>query len=152
MNKDICYDNNGIKFNFRVSCIIWKNNKILLHRKKKDFFWNFIGGRVRIGESTNDALKREIREELGCKCEINKMVRVCENFFEFNNQRYHEILMIFKGELLDELKKENIEDDLVVEWFEEKDLKNIDIRPEFVKKILMDKNYDLEWIVNDELK
>ena len=39
--------------------------------------WILPGGRLNVGETTEDGLKREVQEELGVKCKINKLISVC---------------------------------------------------------------------------
>ena len=56
----------------RVVCgIIFRDDKILLTRRKVEKslggYWEFPGGKVEDGESDIEALKREIKEELGIK-------------------------------------------------------------------------------------
>jgi 8-oxo-dGTP diphosphatase/2-hydroxy-dATP diphosphatase len=49
-------------------CIIHKDSKILLGMKKRGFgagFWNGFGGKVKEGESIEEAAKRETKEEIG---------------------------------------------------------------------------------------
>lgn len=151
-NEDVCFLRDGIRFNFRVSCMIRKGNQVLLHRKEKDTFWNLIGGRVALGESSVDAVRREIKEELGCDSKIHGLVRVCENFFPFNGETYHEMLMIFSGELMEEIQQEKIEDGIVVKWFAVDELEHVDVRPEFTKKMLVENEREMGWLVNDELR
>lgn len=45
--------------------IIVKDNKVLLVRSDKGGHWDIPGGRIHVGERPNDALKREVKEELG---------------------------------------------------------------------------------------
>lgn len=47
------------------------NGKILLHKDINSNFYALIGGRVEVGESSADTIKREIKEELGKDIEIN---------------------------------------------------------------------------------
>lgn len=150
--EDVCFNKGDMKFNFRVSCIIENNGRFLLHKRKADSFWNFLGGRVKLGELCEDAIKREIREEIGCKCKIDQLVKVCENFYKFKDTTFHEILVIFKVTLLDELKEECVENKLVIGWFSKDDLDSILIKPEFTKEILLEDEYSMGWLVNDEIK
>jgi 8-oxo-dGTP diphosphatase/2-hydroxy-dATP diphosphatase len=49
-------------------CTIHKGSKILLGMKKRGFgagFWNGFGGKVKEGESIEEAAKRETKEEIG---------------------------------------------------------------------------------------
>lgn len=150
--EDVCFNEGDMKFNFRVSCIIENNGRFLLHKRKADSFWNLLGGRVKLGELCEDAIKREIREEIGCECKIDQLVKVCENFYKFKDTTFHEILVIFKVTLLNELKEECIENELVIGWFSKDDLDSILIKPEFTKKILLKDEYSMGWLVNDEIK
>ena len=54
----------------RASAIIIKDNKILfIHRKKNgEEYWVFPGGGIEDGESGNEAVVREIKEETGLTC------------------------------------------------------------------------------------
>ena len=55
---------------YEVGCaIIRKNGKILIAQRKADSFlahhWEFPGGKIEKGETLEDCLVREVREELG---------------------------------------------------------------------------------------
>lgn len=151
MRGDVCFDCDGVRFNFRVSCIISSGGKFLLHRKKGDSFWNLIGGRVSMGESSIDAVRREIREEIGCGCRIHGLTHVSENFFSFKGADFHEILMIFRGELTEPIREECLEQDIEVKWFSGEELEQIDIRPQYSREVIQKQERITQWIVNHEL-
>ena len=58
----------------RVGSIIINDNKILLiaHKKDGEIYWLIPGGGVDFGESLEDALKREMMEELNIKVKVGK--------------------------------------------------------------------------------
>lgn len=56
---------------------------------------SLIGGRVEMLESSDCAIKREVKEELGEEVEINKTLWIVENFFEYEKKNYHEISTIY---------------------------------------------------------
>ena len=57
-----------------VIALLWKSNRIFIQKRKAEGFlgglWEFPGGKVEKEESLEDALKREILEELGIEIEI----------------------------------------------------------------------------------
>jgi ADP-ribose pyrophosphatase YjhB (NUDIX family) len=53
------------------------------------------GGRVEIGESAEEALAREIREELDCNVTPGRLLWVMENFFNHKDSAHHELGMYF---------------------------------------------------------
>lgn len=141
---DISIDIEDYKFNYRTCGIVIHNNKILFHKNPLDCYYALIGGRVKTGEPSTVALKREISEELGKEIEILDFIGVVENFFTSRNTKYHELEFIHKFEFIDENDKlieytlNDIEENenTRFEWIDIKDIPNTDIRPKSVKKIL----------------
>lgn len=153
---DISFSVENMRFNYRVSCVILSEDgkKVLLHRQKHDSFWNLIGGRAMMDESSANAILREIREEIGCECSIRQTLCIAENFFTFNNTNYHELLMIFSGTLNSDIRPENIESNIELQWFDIDQIDSVDILPEFSKSIIqtVNSNPPLRHIINDETK
>ena len=62
-----------------TAAIIQHNNKVLIAQRKKDSWlepnkWEFPGGKVEPGETFEDCLIREIKEELGITISINRFL------------------------------------------------------------------------------
>src|SRR5574344_656021 len=139
---DISVILDGYKFNYRVACIIQNKDKILLHKNKEDIFYALPGGRVKIGENSISALKREFMEEIGQKIYVKDFLGLVENFFEYNGKKYHEILLIFKAtfdensRLYDEEKIIGLEENGNLEfvWKKKCEIKDLDIRPKCLKE------------------
>lgn len=64
---DLTIDVENYKLNIRAAGVIIHNGKVLVHRNINSDHYALIGGRVEIGESSADTVKREIQEELGKK-------------------------------------------------------------------------------------
>ena len=56
----------------KVIAIIIEGDEFLMVRKTGKDIWTNLGGRVEAGESEEQALKREVREELSVDIKINK--------------------------------------------------------------------------------
>lgn len=71
------------KFNFRVGALIRDRNRILVVRNPKEQpnVWYSVGGRVCYGESLEEAILRELEEETGIRCKVERLAAIHENFF-----------------------------------------------------------------------
>ena len=99
MNKDISVMINNKKLNIRVGIIFKYEDKVLVEVPKYNFYNSVVpGGRIKIGEYSIDAIKREIKEEMGFELLDSKLgfVKTLEEMFTFNNIDYHEIFFIYK--------------------------------------------------------
>jgi 8-oxo-dGTP pyrophosphatase MutT (NUDIX family) len=84
-------------------CVFRNNNRILVHRGydplKKEYFFRPLGGGIEFGETSMDAVCRELMEELNVEVdkESLKYLGTVENIFHFNGFPFHEIIMIYDG-------------------------------------------------------
>lgn len=151
---DITIDVENYKLNIRAAVVIIHNNKVLTHRNINSNHYSLPGGRVEIGENSADTIKREISEEMGKKIEITGYISTIENFFEMNNQKYHEIMFIHKAEFVNEEDKilqetiKNIEgkDFLQYDWVDLDKIDEYPIMPKVIKEILKEKIYPVHKI------
>ena len=88
---DISFRLDGHRINLRVGGIFISEDRVLLNRLEKDDYWFLPGGRVITGESSDQAIRREIREELGIDCRIVRPVFLIENFFTLSGEPFHEL-------------------------------------------------------------
>ena len=86
---DLSLDIEEYRLNIRTAGAIIHNNKILVHRDINKNYCCLPGGRIEIGETSEQTIKREIQEELGKDIEILKYMATIENFFEMENKKYH---------------------------------------------------------------
>jgi ADP-ribose pyrophosphatase YjhB (NUDIX family) len=82
-------------FNYRIVGVAVHENAVLLHQAEGEDFWTFPGGRAEFGESAEQTLKREMKEELDADVEVIRLLWFVENFFLYAGLRYHEIALYF---------------------------------------------------------
>ena len=79
-----------------VAAVIIKDNKILCtqrgNTKYLAYKWEFPGGKVEPGEQLEDALIREIKEELGCSISIIKYLLTTEHHYDFGTVKINAFL------------------------------------------------------------
>jgi len=102
-----------------------KNETILLKRTSKTRngagFWAKPGGGVEFGEKVEDAVKREIREELGVDIEIINFLGFTEGVFKDENQ--HWISLNYLAKIIGgEVKNMEPEKHEKIKWFKMDDL------------------------------
>lgn len=63
-----------------VAALIERDGKLLVCRRPPDkargLLWEFAGGKVEAGETKEEALRRECREELGCELAVGSVYAV----------------------------------------------------------------------------
>ena len=157
--NDISFILNGVKFNYRVATIIRHGEKILLHKNKNDDFYALPGGRVKLEEDSKTALHREFIEEMNAKIDIKKIIAVVENFFNYDKEKYHEIMLIYECNFVDTnfyntefIKGIEESGNLQFVWRKINDLDNLDIRPVNVKELLHNEEKIFSHIINKDNK
>ncbi len=83
-------------FNLRVVAVFVDGDYVLIHRAEPDNFWTPPGGRAELGESTREAVAREIREELKVEAEVGKLLWVVEYFFDRPGRAFHEVHFYYR--------------------------------------------------------
>lgn len=69
-------------FRYRACAIIIEDGCVLFAHNEKDTYYYSIGGGVKMGETAEKAVLREVFEETGVHYEIDRLAFVHENFFD----------------------------------------------------------------------
>lgn len=83
------------KFNLRVGAVITDGKRVLVSKDVSHEFYWVVGGRVKLGESTEEAVLREVREELGVAAEVDRLYSIAEKFFTVDGVFYHELEFLY---------------------------------------------------------
>ncbi|PIQ74885.1 MAG: ADP-ribose pyrophosphatase [Candidatus Portnoybacteria bacterium CG_4_8_14_3_um_filter_40_10] len=75
--------------------VILDKDKILLCKKKSADYYFLPGGHIEFGETAQQALERELKEELNIETDKIDYIGTIENMFSENGNRHHEINLVF---------------------------------------------------------
>lgn len=81
MSHDLCVKMKDGILNIRVGAIIMKDDKFLMVENDRFDYLYSVGGRIKFGETAEEAVVREVFEETGIKMEIDRLGFIYENFF-----------------------------------------------------------------------
>ena len=140
--RDVNFTFDNDRFNYRVGILIFCGNKVLISKFESVNFYNIMGGRVKLGESTQDAVKRELKEELDYDLNVPIELKiVSEDFFNWMDKYVQELTFVYKLELSEEyfemFKNFNVIDskDERVNWFDKDQLQKINCVKNFMKEV-----------------
>ena len=80
MSKDMCVPCGEGLVNIRVGALILKDGKILMVESSRGYLYS-VGGRIKMGETAQEAVVREVLEETGVLMPIKRLIAVHENYF-----------------------------------------------------------------------
>ena len=80
LGPDMCVPCGEGIVNLRVGAIIQKDGKILMVKTFRDYCYS-VGGRIKFGETAEQAIVREVFEETGTVMTVDRLGFVHENYF-----------------------------------------------------------------------
>ena len=150
---DISFKTEQGRFNYRVSAVILRDG-CLLTMKDNLYSYSYLpGGRVKMGETTHQAMLREIREELRAELRILRPLWFCEDFFveEDTQERFHELCVYYlvDGSGLPEGDFAYTEGERIncFSWTKIEDVKMLRLYPAFLRKRIENLPEQLEMII-----
>ena len=137
--------------NFRIrpiSLALIKNKDKLFvfeaeDKVKNESFYRPLGGGIEFGEKSDEALKREFKEEINADISVKELLKVFENIFTYEGVDMHEIIFLYVAEFRDKewYDKNHIEikaryEGRKAEWVDTHELKNSIIYPGGIKELI----------------
>ena len=153
---DIKIVSNGLKFKYRVSAIIINNDQILLSKYDESRYC-LPGGYVELGETSEEAIIREIKEEVQIELKNVKYCGIIENFFiNSKNQNTHGIDVYYKTNISNDIAR-NINMDYIEKdknglvnhhfiWVKTIDIEEYDLVPSIIKNAIKEKKENFHYI------
>ena len=158
---DIKIKNNDIKFKVRVSGIIIINNKLLVD-KYNETKYCLPGGYVELGETTEEGLKREIKEEVNIDINIDSFMGIMENFFYNRNNDYTQSMDFYYKISPKNINDINLNDYEYIEndkgfiikhefkWIDIEDLDKFNLVPNSLINIIKDNKNEIFHLIKKE--
>lgn len=145
------------RFNFRVAGLLVHEDKLLVMKDVNQSYYYIPGGRVKLHEQSEEAIKRELLEELSMDVRIKRLLWVNENFFveDMLKEKFHEICFYYLLELTNDQLLKNGEAFVVYEdekvhhylWKHIDCLSEIELYPLFLKEKIRELPRQIEHIV-----
>ena len=110
-----------------VAALIWNKNRFMIcqrpSHKTRGLLWEFVGGKVEPGETKEQALIRECREELGVTVSVTDVFM--EVVHEYPDITVH--LTLFNAAIADGIPQKLEHND--IQWITPKEIPNYDFCP-----------------------
>jgi ADP-ribose pyrophosphatase YjhB (NUDIX family) len=110
MEKDRLFSTDEYICELRTVAVLVKENKILVQKDRNGNEYALPGGHVKIGETLENGLIREITEEIGVKINCNRLLWSEECFWEWNEKQVHNIAFYYLVELCENQENPDTED------------------------------------------
>jgi len=86
-------------------CVFRNHDRILVfegfEKLTSETYYRPLGGGAEFGEKAEDAVRRELMEEINAEVGEVRYLGMLENIYTFNGRSYHEIVLVFDGALID---------------------------------------------------
>lgn len=156
LKDDISFELDSSIISWRAAALINDGKSILLQRKINDASLAPIGCRVKVGETFEKALRREIKEEINLNLKIDRLLFVIENFAVIDSKRYQEISFIYNI-IFDNKEFKYYQDIFVIDgiefvWVKISDLysNKISLKPEILNTLTNLFPNDIVHLINND--
>lgn len=95
---DVSFVRGGRLFRLRAAAIILRGDSVLMMGNDAVPYLYSIGGAVQLGETAEEAVKREVLEETGLRLSVDRLLAVHQNFFasrDMGGEAWHELAFYY---------------------------------------------------------
>lgn len=129
-------------FNYRVCAVIKYDNKLLAMKNERTPYYYLPGGRVMLHESAEDAIVRELKEELDIDANVVRLLWFAQSFFieDTTYEKFHELCAYYLVDVSDTdlINKQRFAaaegNNEVFEWLDTDTLQEQYLYPLFIKE------------------
>lgn len=159
MEYNCGFQKDNKRFRYRAAAIIVENGCVLFAGNRKEDYFYSIGGAVHMGETAEDAVRREVKEETGVEYELDRLAVIHENFFNeskgsLKGLNCHEIALYY---LMKPRGTQNLNSNSYtlgvkenMYWLPIEKLDDYKVFPTFMKDYFQAKHSGIEHIITDE--
>ena len=90
MTQSVDDSESSAQFRIAVYAIIFAAGRVLLALRRNIDWWNLPGGGMELGETVDEAMRREVREETGLEVEVERLVGV------YSKPQKQEVVLTFR--------------------------------------------------------
>lgn len=125
----------------RVALLIKSKNGYIFEKSPRGHVFP-VGGKIKLHETSIEAAKREIMEELGFEVKNLKFRSVLENFYSQVGQNFHELCFVYETE---DIYVEEVGEGFIE--ISELNIDSLDIRPKVMIDFILGKDNEFSKII-----
>ncbi len=116
--------------------VVLRGGAVLLVQEIAQGYWFFPGGHVEAGETLEEALARELREELDVAATVQEHLGDLENRWVHDGVEHHEVNHVF-ATTIDAVDPVSQEPHLAAGWIDVDQLDDTDVRPRVLADLVL---------------